>query len=257
MLAWFASQDRKKQKLLSITKGWFKSHIQCEGNSIPEILRAAQEEFSRNPHKSRIYVNDFECIRVHRTIYVLEKVIGRGGYGKVFKAVNHHGHTVAIKFLDDYQTKGGCVRESELHEIMGTSEAAPILHGTKYGIVMKYIQGRTLEQELLDPDSPYSPLDLYHQAKCLIKKLHLKRHYHGDTNTGNFMVENGQVYLIDYGNSGMIDNLEKVTEDYRKLASNVASELQFREQPDACQCREEAWHDYDRPEEVAREYFRL
>jgi serine/threonine protein kinase len=253
MLSWFKKEHKK-----TLTKGWFKSHIHCEAHSIPEILQVAKFEFSKTPLKSKLVINDIECLHTGDTIYVLEKVIGRGGYGKVYKAWNHHGRCVAIKFFDDYQTKGGCLRESQMHELMGTSEAVPIVHASiPLGIVMRYIDGRTLEQELLDPTSPYSPLDLYHQAKHLIKTLHLHNYYHGDTNTGNFMVEEGQVYLIDYGNSGRIDNLEKVTEDYRKLASNVASELQFREQPDACVCREEAWHDYDQPERVAREYFRL
>lgn len=136
------------------------------------------------------------------------------------------------------------MKESDLHKLMGTSRGEPIFSpfGGKNSIVMKLIDGRKLETEYLDPASKCCPLKLYRLGKALLNSLHSKGYYHGDTNTGNFIVESktGRVYLVDYGESGNLHDLDRKYHDYKKLALNTISELKFRETFESKQAIKEA-----------------
>ena len=165
--------------------------------------------------------------------YLLLRVIGKGAYGVVRLAVRLDTKKyVAIKTLSSYHSKKDALKESDLHKVMGTSRGEPIYapFGGKNSIVMKLIDGRKLETEYLDPESKCCPLKLYRKSKALLNNLHSKGYYHGDTNTGNFIVEakTGKVYLVDYGDSGNLYDLDRKYYDYKKLALNTISELKFR-----------------------------
>jgi serine/threonine protein kinase len=187
--------------------------------------------------------------------YLLGDILGKGAYGTVYSAVRLDTKKyVAIKTLSSLHTKGDAIRESEIHELMGTSRGAPILarFNGKNSIVMKLIVGKKLESEYLDPDSIFSPLKLYRKAKKLLSELHMNHIYHGDTNTGNFIVESrtGKVFLVDYGSAGELTNLNKKLVDYRKLALNTIAELKYRNSEDVKLAFEEAKLDLQQITEI-------
>ncbi|KAJ3268252.1 hypothetical protein HDV01_003226 [Terramyces sp. JEL0728] len=174
-------------------------------------------------------------------------IIGYGANGRVYKAKPYGTNdTVAIKVFHPYLDYSDISREQEMHGLMGT-----IYTETHSGfIVMKYFQGRTLEQELLDPESIYNPLEIYREAKQALLKLYSLGYYHGDSNTGNFMVTDESVYLIDYCTSRRCTMLDSILKDIKKLAANVYDELQLRDSVFAEACKEEARLDFLDPERI-------
>ncbi|KAJ3225739.1 hypothetical protein HK099_006352, partial [Clydaea vesicula] len=141
---------------------------------------------------------------------------------------NNPKNLVAIKILNKYFSKNDVQRESDRHKLMGTSGGEPLF--SSKGIVMKFINGKTLEEELEDTNSKFTAQSLFHKAKNEIKKLHKFGYFHGDTNTGNFLVEKdtGKVFLIDFTTSFSITNLEQKFRDFEKLINNFKGEIRLR-----------------------------
>jgi serine/threonine protein kinase len=215
--------------------------------------QTAKNAFSFKFFGNSCMVDGEQLLKGPNTIYCLLERIGKGGYGQVWKCKDlSTGEQFAIKLLNQYANADDANLESHLHQLMGTS-GGPVIASRfgKKAIVMKLLYGRKLEEELLDPNSKFDPLDLYRKAKSLIHKLHSKGYYHGDTNTGNFIVQaDGTVYLIDYGDSRQVYDLEHRLEDFKKLASNVTSELSYREDLASTIALEEARADYFDPERL-------
>ncbi|KAJ3260874.1 hypothetical protein HK103_007437 [Boothiomyces macroporosus] len=187
--------------------------------------------------------------------------LGAGGSGTVVKAIGRNNQIVAIKILNSYHSANDAQQEQQLHKLMGTAAGPLTSQGNQFCVVMKYIDGRTLEKELLDPYSIHHPLTLYNSCKNLLLRLLAKGYYHGDANSGNFLVTNDMVYLIDYGDSGKSDNLayllEKIKVDFKKLASNVYEELKYRDTTEAEECRQVAQLDYSDPDRIVVDFSRL
>ncbi|KAJ2995884.1 hypothetical protein HDV02_000336 [Globomyces sp. JEL0801] len=175
-----------------------------------------------------------------------DKILGKGVVRPAKNLVT--GEMVALKCLNKYTSKDDARLEAKIHSLMGTSAGPPILESGKCCIPMKLIIGRKFESELLDPLSKFDMLDLYNQCKMLIAKLHSLGFYHGDTNTGNFIVDMmGLVHMLDYGETQMHTMMDHKLGDFKKLASNVLDETKFRE--DCDELREIAKLDYLDPEQ--------
>ncbi|KAJ3268251.1 hypothetical protein HDV01_003225 [Terramyces sp. JEL0728] len=220
-------------------------------------IALAEKAFQYRPFQASTTINldkEYTFYTNHNGLYYQKTGdLGSGANGTVTKAAClNTQETVALKSLNHYQDYNDAQREQKIHELMGTSAGQVLLSATRDFIVMKYIQGRTLEKELLDPDSIHNPMDLYMKCKSLIHKLYSFGYYHGDTNSGNFIVTDDSVYLIDYGESRQCSMLESILYDFKKLASNVVEELKFRETKEAEQCRQEALLDYQDPERNVR-----
>ncbi|KAJ3268253.1 hypothetical protein HDV01_003227 [Terramyces sp. JEL0728] len=222
---------------------------QMDTSASESMLPDPEGYLGRNP--------TFKTIQRSTLIGKYKKIcnIGHGANGMVIKAIDPNDNIVAIKILG-FKSQKEASREQDMHELMGTSAGNIIKFNNNYCIVMKCLEGKTLEQELLDPDSPYNPLDLYIQSRNLLLKMLANNCYHGDANSGNFIASQGTVFLIDYGSSGKSSNLsfllEKTVSDIKKLASNVYSELRFKNSSEAEVCRQEAQLDYSDPERNAK-----
>ncbi|KAJ3260875.1 hypothetical protein HK103_007438 [Boothiomyces macroporosus] len=216
-------------------------------------IALAEKVFEYRPFQASATINlekEYTFYTNHKGIYY-EKVcdLGSGANGTVSKArCLNTNEIVALKRLNHYQDHKDAMREQKIHEMMGTSAGEVLLSATRDFIVMKYIEGRTLEKELLDPESKHDPLQLYMKCKSLILKLYSFGYYHGDTNSGNFVVTDDDVYLIDYGESYPCTMLESILYDFKKLASNVIDEIQYRQTEEADECKKEALLDYKDPE---------
>ncbi len=74
---------------------------------------------------------------------------------------------------------------------------------TAYLIVMEYVEGRLLKEELSSQDT-----GLAREAGRILGVLHGAGIVHGDPTTSNFIVAGGRLVLIDYGLSSFSDSVE-------------------------------------------------
>jgi tRNA A-37 threonylcarbamoyl transferase component Bud32 len=164
--------------------------------------------------------------------------VGNGAVGTVFKGLNiDKGQTIAIKSVR-FQKVDLIKFEMDIHKYMGTYVGSePVFSKTVNPFIpplklihMKFIDGREMEVEFKDPDSPFDKYDLYQQAKLLLKKLHEKHFVHGDPHMGNFMVERatGKVWMFDYDNAYYQACLEGKLDDIEILTRFVLEELNER-----------------------------
>lgn len=165
--------------------------------------------------------------------YRIERVIGEGGFGITYEAVNEKiGMTVAIKelYCREYirrniadsndikitydsqrevflQTKKRFLREARaLSAFSGEDAIVKILdyfeeNNTAY-IVMHYLRGNTLEEEL-KKNGPMKWKDMLCKMKPIVQALegvHNRGIVHRDISAGNIMIlEDGSSVLVDFG----------------------------------------------------------
>lgn len=167
--------------------------------------------------------------------YVIQRVIGEGGFGITYQAVNERVHTlVAIKELycrefvardctvsnevtvtyDDRDQTFARAKEHFLREarVIGTFAGAPGVvsvtdffeeNGTAY-IVMNYLDGITLKKYLQE-NGMLTPQKTYEMLLPLMKTLeniHKAGIIHRDISVDNIMVlPDGQLVLLDFGSA--------------------------------------------------------
>jgi eukaryotic-like serine/threonine-protein kinase len=149
--------------------------------------------------------------------YDLLSVIGRGGHGVVYKALDRQtGTEVAIKFLHDTmavdpQYNIRMLREAQaMAALAGTS--AIRVHGlrtTRDGalyLIMELLEGADLEEHLYEIESRGERLSVMHLYELLdpivdtLEAAHARGIVHRDLKPGNiFVLRKGGVRLLDFG----------------------------------------------------------
>ena len=143
--------------------------------------------------------------------YEIKELIGRGGMGAVFKAVDTRlSRTVALKILTAMDLPEEEMRERFLRE----ARAGALLNhpgivtiydvgedqGQQY-IAMEYVEGRTLRQLLQKhrPD-PLEVIDIVMATGQALSSAHASGIIHRDIKSDNIMVtKDGQVKVMDFG----------------------------------------------------------
>lgn len=143
--------------------------------------------------------------------YVIEKPIGKGGMGVVYRALDERlGKTVAIKVLSQSEDvspdAGGRFRQEAraaavlTHPAIATALDYDEHEGFTY-IVYEYVEGRTLD--LLIADRAISPdqiTDLAGQVASGLAYAHERGILHRDIKPQNIMVTTeGRVKILDFG----------------------------------------------------------
>lgn len=144
--------------------------------------------------------------------YEIIEPIGKGGFGVVYKAHdNHLDRLVAIKVLpnevsEDRRAISSLKREAKLaaglsHPNIVTVYDAPEW-GQKYFIIMEYVEGKTLEDVVLDgfPLPLSQVLDILIQACAGLHYIHSSEILHRDIKPKNIMIASGGlVKIADFG----------------------------------------------------------
>ncbi|MCK4597145.1 serine/threonine-protein kinase PknK, partial [bacterium] len=143
--------------------------------------------------------------------YEIKELIGRGGMGAVFKAVDTRlSRTVALKILTPMDLPEEEMRERFLRE----ARAGALLNhpgivtiydvgedqGQQY-IAMEYVEGRTLRQLLQKRrPNPLEVIDIVVATGRALSSAHASGIIHRDIKSDNIMVtEDGQVKVMDFG----------------------------------------------------------
>ncbi len=144
--------------------------------------------------------------------YRLEELLGEGGMGLVFRAVNENdGGEVALKVLKAELSEDDTYRRRFTHEARSAAEVThahlvPILDAGeldgRYYLAVRYVRGETLEQRI-QAGGPLPLPDVLRLATEIasgLDALHQHGVVHRDIKASNLLIdEEGRTLLTDFG----------------------------------------------------------
>ncbi len=148
--------------------------------------------------------------------YTLLKLIGEGRYGVCFLAESHNGTQVVIKRFKPSIFKKN--KDKNMYEAVILSQlshqAIPELLGVInendfYGFVLEKKRGDTVQSLLFEKKYRFTKQEIYfigYQLIDIIQYLHSHGVVHRDIRIPNVLVDNGIVYLVDFGLARWADN---------------------------------------------------
>jgi serine/threonine protein kinase len=172
-------------------------------------------------------VNIIEANEIKKT-----DIIGKGGYGKVWKGI-YKGNEVAIKeLLSDMKLKEAYTEISkEIKFIQAAlNDKLPALYGVivceeeSVGLVFEYIKGHPLNS-VYHEMSNKTKLDVVAQLCEILVFLHGKKLIHRDIKPQNIMIEpEDKVRLIDFGVSKIAEKTNTFTANSLGTTAYMAPE---------------------------------
>lgn len=149
--------------------------------------------------------------------YVIETQIGEGRYGVCFLAVSANGQKVVIKkfkrsILNRTSDKSvyeavilSKLKDKRIPEFLGV-----INEKNFYGFVLEFKNGITVEDMLFKYHHNFSPkefFDIGFKIIKILKYLHENGVVHRDIRIPNVLIDNGEVYLLDFGLARWVDDI--------------------------------------------------
>ncbi|MEY2420094.1 MAG: hypothetical protein QOI95_161 [Acidimicrobiaceae bacterium] len=157
--------------------------------------------------------------RLIRDRYEAIDVLGRGGQGEVWKALDHqHGRVVALKVrpVADGEHRDRILAEARILLSLRPHPSLPLVRedffwDDGYVLVMDWVEGTDLGALLLETGDPGLPvssvLSWLNQAAGGIDHLHGQGIVHGDVKPANLVLTpEGRVVLVDFGISRFHDD---------------------------------------------------
>ena len=154
-----------------------------------------------------------------RDRYEALDVLGRGGQGEVWKALDHqHGRVVALKLrpVSDGDHRDRILAEARILLSLRPHPSLPLVRedffwDDGYVLVMDWVEGTDLGALLLETGDPGLPvssvLAWLNQAAAGIDHLHGQGIVHGDVKPANLVLTpEGRVVLVDFGISRRPDD---------------------------------------------------
>lgn len=181
-----------------------------EKQNLEDFMKILNEEFQKN----NVKIIKEELIKDD------SKVIGAGGFGKVYKST-YEGNTVALKEMiltaeENINAIKDIVNEVKFIEA-ANHEKVVKFHGVMIGktgtlnLIFDYVEGKDLKHVFSDMDDN-TKLDIIYQLCDILKFLHNKKLIHRDIKPANIMIENGNnVKLIDFGISKVASKTQTFT----------------------------------------------
>ncbi|HEY3245170.1 MAG TPA: protein kinase [Phycisphaerae bacterium] len=142
--------------------------------------------------------------------YVIQRGVGRGGFGEVYYAISDGGKEVALKYLRDnpsVELRGvsHCLNLKSPH-LVTVYDVKQNAEG-EYFIVMEYVSGPSLRDLLIAESRGMGPQKAAYFVREIARGLaylHDRGIVHRDLKPGNIFYEDGYVKIGDYGLSKFI-----------------------------------------------------
>ena len=176
---------------------------------VAELRKILAPELESNKRPAIAKTEPTNILQVDYSEFVLGKLIGSGGFGKVYRAaMQKDGSIVAVKFLRKGFWRNDLARQSFLREIemaaqvqhagviryLGWGESP---HGGPY-VISQWINGKTLHQAgSVTPEVFWG----YLQQVCLaMGEVHQAGIVHGDLTPSNILIDHSdQITITDFG----------------------------------------------------------
>ena len=149
--------------------------------------------------------------------YQLDRIIGRGRFGRVYKGIHSDtGQYVAVK-LEDRRTESKLLAEAKTlktirKHCLGVPEIYKVGNSTKWNYMIMSYLGPNLEELFIYCKRSFSiktTILLSLQIINIIKGIHESGYIHRDIKPDNFVIGFGEshnnIFLIDFGLSVYID----------------------------------------------------
>lgn len=160
--------------------------------------------------------------------YTLKKLVGEGRYGACFFAESDSGDRVVIKKFKPSMFKKNAEKNAYEAVILSklSDKRIPELLGVInqkdfYGFVLEFKNGYTVKDMLFKQNYRFTSEEFYSigtQLISIIKYLHADGVVHRDIRIPNVLIDNGAVYLVDFGLSRWRDGKEyEFSSDYSYL----------------------------------------
>jgi len=181
--------------------------------------------------------------------FVIEKEIGQGSSGKVYKAANSEtGKVVAIKVLHDYlasdkESLARFIREAALMRRMSSPQTIVVQSLNRLGdgrpyIVMEYVEGVSAASQILAEPMPADrAVSIFIQIASGLAHAHSLGIVHRDIKPSNIMLieENGMhdtVKIVDFGSAKRLTPGEETTLQLTRTGEAVGSPVYMS--PEQC-----------------------
>ncbi|MGQ9898019.1 MAG: protein kinase domain-containing protein [Acidobacteriota bacterium] len=168
----------------------------------PKCKHCFEDDLTVCPHDGAPLTQSLRGGRLLDNKYQLEKCLGRGGMGAVYRAKHIHlGRTVAVKTLlqeyastdatavNRFQREARAANAIEHPNVVRALDFGITSDGTRY-IVMEYVEGRPLN-EIIAREAPIAPkriLEIFRQVIAGIAAAHDLKLVHRDLKPANIIV---------------------------------------------------------------------
>jgi len=147
--------------------------------------------------------------------YTVERILGVGGMGAVYKARGSDGKSVAIKIMSPDGPKERFALECKtLISLKHPGIPAVFENGMEpcpY-MVQEIIDGPTLEERLREPVSREQALAISFGMLEVLSVVHEQGFVHRDLKPDNLLLRGDQVCLIDFGLVRVLDSADRFTQ---------------------------------------------
>jgi serine/threonine protein kinase len=159
--------------------------------------------------------------------FQIEKMLGEGSFGMVYKVVDKAGRSYALKVLPLWkrpsEERAELVQRFKMEFETGRINSPYLVHSMEYDkvegnpfIVMEYCQKGNLYKMVERPHPDYDKIA--HDILLGLQALHKNGKVHRDLKPENILIKNnGTVALSDFGTSGMIAGLSLWQKIFHKV----------------------------------------
>ena len=134
--------------------------------------------------------------------YVIEKIIGRGKFGRTYRARSLADQIVAIKEIFDTEDDDAIDEARRLNQVTWHPNLGRVLPVTdERFLVMEFVSGPTLAKTLYQR-GPFTPEGWWHHFRDLldgVSHLHSYGLVHRDIKPDNIIVSGSRCVLVDFG----------------------------------------------------------
>jgi len=147
--------------------------------------------------------------------YMIDRLLGEGRYGLCFLARSQNGNKVVIKKYKTSlrQKKPDCINEAVILSKLKDKRIPDFLGVINekgfYGFVLEYKNGCTVKELLFKQNYKFTRKEVFYTGLQLInimQYLHENGVVHRDIRISNVVIDQGKVYLIDFGLARRADN---------------------------------------------------